>query len=463
MRKGIDISQWQGNVDFDALNNDIDFIILRCGYGTTADPKFFEYVNGAKSAGIPIDAVYHFIYGINSEDVKANARKAVDLVKQAGLNCRIFCDLEYDTIDKAKNSGITLGKNEIQLFTRTFCNAVKDAGLKTGMYTNLDFINRFYGSMVDEFDLWLAHYAQNPARPCMYHQYSSSGRVSGIIGNVDMDYCYLDEMPEKKEVQEMTYSRSKVVGIMQEWLKTSPHYEIVDIYNTISPLPVGYRLTYSDAWCAGTVSACFHKAGYDSIFPSECSCPRMIQKAMNMGIWVENDAYIPKAGDCILYDWEDSGYGDNQGTADHVGMVESVSGNTISVIEGNNNDAVRRRTIAVDSRYIRGYVCPKFSEVEPMNPPENPTNTQTEQKQESGGTLSKVPKYVGRCTATDFLNVRSWAGTEYKNIKSYPRLAYGNLVDVCDSVKASDGSVWHYVRIAGKYFGFVHSAYIEKV
>lgn len=78
----------------------------------------------------------------------------------------------------------------------------------------------------------------------------------------------------------------------------------------------------------------------------------------------------------------------------------------------------------------------------------------------SGG-INRTPKWTGVVTATE-LNVRTWAGTEYGNIRSYPVLAKGNKVDVCDSVKAADGDVWYFARIAGKYYGFVHSDYIKK-
>ena len=78
----------------------------------------------------------------------------------------------------------------------------------------------------------------------------------------------------------------------------------------------------------------------------------------------------------------------------------------------------------------------------------------------SGG-LNRTPKWVGSVTA-DVLNVRTWAGTENPNIKSYPKLTNGNLVDVCDSVKAKNGDVWYYIRIAGKIYGFVHSDYIKR-
>ena len=69
--------------------------------------------------------------------------------------------------------------------------------------------------------------------------------------------------------------------------------------------------------------------------------------------------------------------------------------------------------------------------------------------------INKIPRWVGQVTA-DILNVRSWAGTENPNIKSYPILKYGNLVDVCDTVTAKDGTAWYYVRIAGNGTDLFH-------
>ena len=164
------------------------------------------------------------------------------------------------------------------------------------------------------------------------------------------------------------YSREVVVNIMRAWLgarKGDPrHKTIIDTYNSIKPLPRAHKVSYSEPWCAATVSAAFHKAGYDIIFPSECSCNQMIAKAKNMLIWEERDDYIPKPGDCIMYDWDDTGSGDNKGVAEHVGMVETVSGGKITVIEGNkgSKSEVARRVIAVNGKYIRGFVLPAFAD-----------------------------------------------------------------------------------------------------
>ena len=254
----------------------------------------------------------------------------------------------------------------------------------------------------------------------------------------------------------MAKTRESLIAQAQSWLgckeADGSHKKIIDVYNSHRPLARGYKVQYTDAWCTTFVSACAIKTGMTDIIPTECGCGEMVRLFQKLGEWDENDARVPNVGDIIFYDWQDSGSGDNQGNPDHVGIVEKVSGSTITVIEGNKNNAVGRRTIQVNGRYIRGYGVPKYSS----------SSSGTGSTSSLSGSLSKTPQWVGKVTATR-LNVRSWAGTKYANIKSWPQLGKGNLVDVCDSVKASDGSTWYYIRIDSRIYGFVHSAYIKRV
>ena len=138
------------------------------------------------------------------------------------------------------------------------------------------------------------------------------------------------------------------------------HHKIIDRYNSRKPLPRRYAVKYTDPWCATFISYLAIVMGYTDIIPVECGCPQMITLAKQMGIWVEDDSYVPKLGDIVLYDWQDSGSGDNTGTADHIGIVEKVVGSTETIIEGNYQDSVKRRELAVNGRYIRGYIVPKY-------------------------------------------------------------------------------------------------------
>lgn len=164
-------------------------------------------------------------------------------------------------------------------------------------------------------------------------------------------------------------SRSSVVNLASSWVGKNEadgtYKEIIDIYNSYTgQLPRGIKMLYEWAWCACTWSALAIKLGYTDIMPIEISCGELIKNASAMGCWEENDGYVPSPGDAILYDWDDNGIGDNKGWPDHVGVVEYVNKDAgyMTVIEGNYNDAVKKRTISINGKYIRGFIVPKYTE-----------------------------------------------------------------------------------------------------
>ena len=165
----------------------------------------------------------------------------------------------------------------------------------------------------------------------------------------------------------MAYYRNVIVNQAKSWLGVkqgdATHKEIVDIYNGHKPLARGYKPTTKSAWCSLFVSAVSIKCGYTAIIPTEVSCHYHIELFKKLGCWVEADNYVPNknGGDLILYDWDEtSASGDNRNSPDHIGIVEKVVGDTITVIEGNCDSAVKRRTIKVNGKYIRGYGVPKY-------------------------------------------------------------------------------------------------------
>ena len=170
----------------------------------------------------------------------------------------------------------------------------------------------------------------------------------------------------------MATTRTKIITQAQSWIgckeSNGTHKKIIDTYNAHKPLARSYKVKYTDAWCATFVSACAIKCGATDIIPTECSCSKMITLFKNLGSWKETDSYTPQAGDIIFYDWDDSGKGENTGNPEHVGIVEKVSGNNITVIEGNYSNSVKRRTLKVNGRYIRGYGLPKYEEEKPAAP-----------------------------------------------------------------------------------------------
>ena len=159
---------------------------------------------------------------------------------------------------------------------------------------------------------------------------------------------------------------------------------IVDIYNAHKPLARGYKVQYTDQWCATFVSTVSIVCGITDIMPTECSCSKMIALYQALGRWEESDSYLPSPGDLIMYDWADTGKGDNTGNPDHVGIVEKIVGGYMTIIEGNYSSMVKRRTISVNGKYIRGYCLPDYAS--------KATITTTEDKTMNIPTLKKGSK-----------------------------------------------------------------------
>ncbi len=194
---------------------------------------------------------------------------------------------------------------------------------------------------------------------------TSSTYVDSLMQIIKLYNLTSYDSAESVEREDIMGSRQAMVAKMQSWIGKNEvdgsFREIIDIYNSHTPRARGYKLQYSDEWCAGTVSAAAIATGNTNAVPLEVSCHYMIEGAKAKGIWVENDSYVPQGGDIILYDWQDSGIGDNTGNPDHVGVVEYTSGGIIHVIEGNNGEKVARRELSVNGRYIRGFIVPKYS------------------------------------------------------------------------------------------------------
>ena len=181
-----------------------------------------------------------------------------------------------------------------------------------------------------------------------------------------------------------TELRQKVVDTASAWLGTQEgtarHAEMLNIYNAQRPLPRGTRMLSSWPWCAAFVSTVSLQCDLRDIMPTECGCPGMVRLYQEIGRWVEDDAYVPSPGDVIFYDWQDTGYGDNVGQSDHVGIVVSCTNGTMTIIEGNCDNAVKLRQIAVNARFIRGYGVPDFaSKAEGEDPQPEPAPTPTPQ------------------------------------------------------------------------------------
>lgn len=519
MIKGIDISKWQGVVDFKKVKaSGIEFVILREGSGQTIDSRFLEYAKGCAEAGIPVLAIYHFAYSLSKEDAIEEAKICVKNAHAAWLtDVPIFYDFEYDTVDKARTKyGVVLDKNDCIAHTIAFCSTIEDLGHESGFYCNKDFYKNWYDlQTIGNYNVWLADYSGDADYACSIQQYSSKGAVPGINGFVDLNYLFdMTLLNRDFKMDKVKYSRQAVVNLARSWIGLNEadgsFKSIIDIYNSYTgQFPRGTKMLYSYAWCACFWSALAIKLGYTAIMPIEISCGYLIDAAKAMDCWIESDDYAPFPGDAILYDWDDSGKGDNVSWPDHVGVVESYSEESgyIVVIEGNYENSVKRRTISRNGRFIRGFIIPNYDPQDAEYVPEvKPKDIDTvaheviaglwgngedrkDRLEEAGYDYSEIQKRVNEilspepkkqftstCKAQYFdrglagsyettadLHLRNDAGTNKKSLVVIPK---GTTVKNYGYYNVSSGTKWLYIEayVAGDlYTGFSSAKYLKAV
>lgn len=470
---GIDISNHQGKakLNLDKLltkHPEIRVVIIKSSEGTNFDDAYDEeFIRIALAHGC-IVGVYHYARP-DKNGWLAEAKFFMSLTKR--YKGKVFYVLDWEVRSAAK---------KVEWAESFLAYVAKETGSTPIFYSYESLINSADYSRINKYPLWVAKYrdytpdknfdmssAGSAPKVKWWHSYigwqwTSVGRLDGYNGNLDCTAFYVDEAALKKYIggttqtkAEFVHSRSAIVSeaISHIGVKegTTLHHKIIDRYNSRTPLPRGYKVKYTDAWCATFISYLAIVMGYTDIIPVECGCPQMIELAKKMGIWIEDDSYVPKPGDMPLYDWQDSGKGDNTGDPDHIGMSEKVVNGMMTVIEGNLNDAVGRRVIPVNGRYIRGYIVPRYDD------DDEPKQAESAKTAPAVDYAHTIDYYAKVSTKTDPLNVRVGPDTKYKTC-SFSPIPKGAKVGVC---KYKVGQ-WYLVKYNGKY-GFVHSAYLKKI
>ncbi|EDP67297.1 endolysin, putative [Carnobacterium sp. AT7] len=236
------------------------------------------------------------------------------------------------------------------------------------------------------------------------------------------------------------------------------HKKIIDAYNAHKPLAVGYKVTYNDDWCDTFVSKVFIEAGATALSGTECGVERHIAIFKKLGIWDENGSKTPKPGDIITYNWGDTTQS-NDGFADHIGFVESVNGITITTIEGNYGNAVKRRVIKVGNGTIRGYARPKYASAtvakpvasKPAATPSKSNGTHTVVK---GDTLWDIAQKYG----TDVQTIKSLNGLKSDLIHAGDKLNIAGTVKPKPAVSKKksiylpkSAKTWRVYKTSGPY------------
>lgn len=200
MKKIIDVSEWQGNIDFNKVKKSgISGVIIRAGYGKgNIDSKFIQNINNAIAAKMEYIGVYWFSYAYSEDMARKEAAYCNDIINKykSNINLPIFFDYEYDSLNYANRSGVYPGKTMITSMTDQFCSRIKKLGYKSGYYCNYDFQNNYINtSALTEYDLWFADWDGDIYENCYIQQYTDKGIIDGINGNVDLNY-YIAAQPE---------------------------------------------------------------------------------------------------------------------------------------------------------------------------------------------------------------------------------------------------------------------------
>ena len=203
---GIDLSQHNIVTDWNEVAKNVDFVILRAGYGkelSQIDKKFEVYYAECKKRKIPVGC-YWYSYAKSKNEAEKEAEVFLKTIKGKQFEFPVYYDVEEYDIFK-------LGKKAVSEIIFTFCDTIEKAGYFTGFYSNPNFLHNVVNDTVkNKFTLWLAHW--DTIRPyCNYGiwQKSAKGKISGISGNVDLDFCKTDFTAKIKDLGLNGFSKTE--------------------------------------------------------------------------------------------------------------------------------------------------------------------------------------------------------------------------------------------------------------
>ena len=236
-KKGIDVSEFQGKIDWEKVKNDgIEFAILRCGYGmdfsNQDDVEYERNANECERLGIPY-GVYLMSYANTVEKARSEAKHVLRLIEGRKISLGVWHDIEDNGTSGAIN------KETLTNIINTFCNTIKNAGYKVGVYASLNWLeNKIEKTIKDNYDIWVAQYYSK----CEYEgkyimwQHTSSGKVNGISTNVDMNILY-EDLPviNNNDNNNSKTNNSEIVKSLQKALNKDYNCGL-DVDGIIGPL-----------------------------------------------------------------------------------------------------------------------------------------------------------------------------------------------------------------------------------
>lgn len=189
---GIDISKHNGLIEWEKAHSQIDFAIIRAGFGYSIDPKVERNIFYCERYNIPF-GLYWFSYAANEKQAIKEAETLINLIGKRKIPLPLYFDFEYESDSYLKSKGVKLTKDDRTNIAKAFCNRLEEAGYYAGIYANMDYVlNYFNNDLFKRYDLWLASWTTNLPLNVNIWQYTNKGKINGIKGDVDMNKCYTD-------------------------------------------------------------------------------------------------------------------------------------------------------------------------------------------------------------------------------------------------------------------------------
>jgi GH25 family lysozyme M1 (1,4-beta-N-acetylmuramidase) len=341
--KGIDVSAWQKNINWEtAANYGMGFAILRITEAGNVTDKYFEKnYEACQEHNIPT-GVYKYSYAMTIPEIESEAQKIISVLAGRKLQFPVWLDLEW-------NNQRALGAESLHKMTEAFEKIIVKAGYKFGIYCNVDWYENVICSHLKKYEFWVARYPQNDngtlqerLRPDfgVGWQYSSKAKIPGISGTVDRNVFYKDYAESKKQEggTDVDKAIEKVILIAKNeegYLEKKSNNQLDD--KTANAGSANYTKYWRDIkpdyqgqpWCAAFISWCFMKAfGLDNAKKLLKHWPYVY--CPTLGKLFARNAN-PKIGDVVIF------Y--HNGMFTHTGLVTAVIGDRFYTIEGNTSGA----------------------------------------------------------------------------------------------------------------------------
>ena len=290
---GIDISKWNGEIDWKAIKKaNIEFVIIRAGYGTGyVDPYFKINIENAIKNNLMI-GIYWFSYSYTYQGAKLEAEKCYKTIRKYkdNITLPVFWDFEYDSVNHARKHGHSISKKLASGMADTFCTTIKNKGMRSGIYTNIDYANNYFTKdVLSKYHTWIAQWTSTCAYKGHYiiWQCTDNFRVDGKKFDLNKLYInrYKYDSQQTKANTKMTVSATAYSGDGITSTMIKPRWGVIAVDPSVIPYGSLVYIPYFDKYfiaedCGGGIIG----KRIDIFMNSEAKCRKWGKRTIEIEI-----------------------------------------------------------------------------------------------------------------------------------------------------------------------------------